>query len=88
MAVELVNIGYGSMISAGRLIAVVSPDSAPIKRLISEARDRSMLIDATFGRKTAAVLIMDSDHVVLSGLPLEKLAPRFGLDPTVLEEEV
>lgn len=84
---ELVNIGYGSMISAGRLIAVVSPDSAPIKRLISKARDRSMLIDATFGRKTAAVLIMDSDHVVLSGLPLEKLAPRFGLDPTVLEEE-
>ena len=84
---EFVNIGYGSMISAGRLIAVVSPDSAPIKRLISEARDRSMLIDATFGRKTAAVLIMDSDHVVLSGLPLEKLAPRFGLDPTVLEEE-
>ena len=84
---ELVNLGYGSMISAGRLIAVVSPDSAPIKRLISEARDRSMLIDATFGRKTAAVLIMDSDHVVLSGLPLEKLAPRFGLDPTVLEEE-
>ena len=85
---ELVNIGYGSMISAGRLIAVVSPDSAPIKRLVSEARDRSMLIDATFGRKTAAVLIMDSDHVVLSGLSLEKLAPRFGLDPTVLEEEV
>lgn len=85
---ELVNIGYGSMISAGRVIAVVSPDSAPIKRLISEARDRSMLIDATFGRKTAAVLIMDSDHVILSGLPMEKLAPRFGVDPTILEEEV
>ena len=84
---ELVNIGYGSMISAQRLIAVVSPDSAPIKRLIGEARDRSMLIDATFGRKTAAVLIMDSDHVGLSGLPFEKLAPRFGVDPTVLEEE-
>ena len=84
---ELVNIGYGSMISAQRLIAVVSPDSAPIKRLIGEARDRSMLIDATFGRKTAAVLIMDSEHVVLSGLPFEKLAPRFGVDPTVLEEE-
>ena len=84
---ELVNIGYGSMISAQRLIAVVSPDSAPIKRLIGEARDRSMLIDATFGRKTAAVLIMDSDYVVLSGLPFEKLAPRFGVDPTVLEEE-
>ncbi len=84
---ELVNIGYGNMISAGRLIAVVSPDSAPIKRMISEARDRSMLIDATFGRKTAAVLIMDSDHVVLSGISMEKLAPRFGLDPTVLGEE-
>ena len=85
---ELVNIGYGSMISASRLIAVVSPDSAPIKRLISEARDRSMLIDATFGRKTAAVLIMDSDHVILSGLSMEKLAPRFGVDPTVMEEEI
>lgn len=84
---ELVNIGYGSMINPGRVIAVVSPDSAPIKRMISEARDRSMLIDATFGRKTAAVLIMDSDHVVLSGLSLDKLAPRFGLDPTVLEED-
>ena len=84
---KLVNIGYGNLISAQRLVAVVSPDSAPIKRLIGEARDRSMLIDATFGRKTAAVLIMDSDHVVLSGLPFEKLAPRFGVDPTVLEEE-
>jgi len=84
---ELVNIGYGNMIASNRIIAVVSPDSAPIKRMISEARDRSMLIDATFGRKTAAVLIMDSDHVVLSGLSMERLAPRFGLDPTVLEEE-
>ena len=84
---DLVNIGYGNMISARRLIAVVSPDSAPVKRLVSEARERSMLIDATFGRKTAAVLVMDSDHVVLSGLPMEKLAPRFGVNPTVLEEE-
>ena len=84
---ELVNIGFGGLISAQRLIAVVSPDSAPVKRLVSEARERSMLIDATFGRKTAAVLVMDSDHVVLSGLPLEKLAPRFGVAPTVLEEE-
>ena len=84
---ELVNIGYGNMISAQRLIAVVSPDSAPVKRMVSEARERSMLIDATFGRKTAAVLVMDSDHVVLSGLPMEKLAPRFGVDPTVLEDE-
>ena len=84
---ELVSIGYGGMVSAQRLIAVVGPDSAPVKRLIGEARERSMLIDATFGRKTAAVLIMDSDHVVLSGLSVEKLAPRFGVAPTVLEEE-
>ena len=84
--VKLVNIGYGNLISTQRLIAVVSPDSAPIKRMVSEARDRSMLIDATFGRKTRTVLIMDSDHVVLSGLPLEKLAPRLGVESLELEE--
>ena len=81
------SIGYGGLVSARRLIAVVGPDSAPVKRMISEARERRMLIDATFGRKTAAVLVMDSDHVILSGLPVEKLAPRFGVDPTVLEED-
>ena len=86
-AVKLVNIGYGNLISTQRLIAVVSPDSAPIKRMVSEARERSMLIDATFGRKTKTVLIMDSDHVVLSGLPIEKLAPRRGVEPAELEEE-
>ena len=62
---QLVNIGFGSLISVERLIAVVAPDSAPVKRLVQEARDRGMLIDATFGRKTASVFIMDSDHVVL-----------------------
>ena len=85
--VKLVNIGYVNLISTQRLIAVVSPDSAPIKRMVSEARERSMLIDATFGRKTKTVLIMDSDHVVLSGLPIEKLAPRLGVEPAELEEE-
>lgn len=84
---ELINIGYGNMISLQRLIAVVSPDSAPIKRMVAEARERSMLIDATFGRKTKTVLIMDSDHVVLSGLPIEKLAPRLGVELEELEEE-
>ena len=85
---ELVNIGYGSMISAGRLIAVVSPDSAPIKRLVSEARDRSMLIDATFGRRTKAVLIMDSDNVVLSAILPETVAGRFnGKEEPAPEEE-
>ena len=84
---ELVSIGFGGLVSASRLVALVSPDSAPVKRLVGEARDRGMLIDATFGRKTAAVLVMDSDHVVLSGLPPEKLAPRFGVDPAVLAED-
>ena len=84
---QLVNIGFGSLISVQRLIAVVSPDSAPVKRLVQEARDRGMLIDATFGRKTASVVIMDSDHVVLSALSTEKLAPRLGLTVKDLTEE-
>ena len=84
---QLVNIGFGSLISAERLIAVVSPDSAPVKRLVQEARDRVMLIDATFGRKTASVFIMDSDHVVLSALSTEKMAPRLGLTVKDLAEE-
>ncbi len=84
---ELINIGFGNLVSAGRLLALVSPDSAPIKRLIQESRDRGMLIDATYGRKTASVLIMDSDHVVLSALPLEKLAPRLGLENLSEDEE-
>ena len=84
---QLVNIGFGSLISVERLIAVVSPDSAPVKRLGQEARDRGMLIDATFGRKTASVFIMDSDHVVLSALSTEKMAPRLGLTVKDLTEE-
>ncbi len=84
---QLVNIGFGSLISVDRLIAVVSPDSAPVKRLVQEARDRGMLIDATFGRKTASVFIMDSDHVVLSALSTEKMAPRLGLTVKDLAEE-
>ena len=76
---ELINIGFGNLVSAQRLISIVGPDSAPVKRLIQESRDRGMLIDATYGRKTASVLIMDSDHVILSALSTEKLAPRPGL---------
>ena len=76
---QLIPIGYGNAVSAERLIAVVSPESAPIKRIVQDARDRGMLIDATYGRKTAAVLIMDSDHVVLSALSTEKMAPRLGM---------
>ena len=76
---ELINIGFGNLVSAQRLISIVGPDSAPVKRLIQESRDRGMLIDATYGRKTASVLIMDSDHVILSALSTEKMAPRLGL---------
>ena len=84
---QLVNIGFGSLISVERLIAVVSPDSAPVKRLVQEARDRGMLIDATFGRKTASVFIMDSDHVVLSAIAADKLIARLGVETLAMEEE-
>ena len=73
---KLINIGCGNMVSAGRLIAIVSPDSAPIKRMVQEARDRGVLIDATYGRRTRAVLIMDNDHLVLSALQTETVANR------------
>ena len=88
---QLINIGFGNMISMERLVAIVGPDSAPIKRLIQEARERGLLIDATYGRKTASVFVMDSDHVVLSAISAEKLAQRLGLeiltDLTDMEEE-
>ena len=77
---KLINIGFGNMVSADRVLAMVSPDSAPIKRLIQESRERGMLIDATYGRKTATVFVMDSDHVVLSAISAEKLAARLGLE--------
>lgn len=75
---ELVNIGFGSMISAKRVVAMVAPDSAPIKRLTQEARERGCLVDASFGRKTQTVFIMDSGHVILSSLTPEVLSARFG----------
>ena len=84
---KLMNIGFGNMVSADRLLTVVSPDAAPIKRLVQEAREHSMLIDASCGRKTKAVLVMDTDHVILSGLSPETIARRAGFDPTGEEEE-
>jgi len=84
---KLISIGFGSTVCAERILAVIAPESAPIKRLIQETRDGGMLIDATYGRKTASVLIMDSDHVVLSALPAEKLAPRLGVRLEDLTEE-
>ncbi len=73
---KLINIGYGNMISAARIITIVSPDSAPIKRLIQEAKDDGRAIDATYGRKTRAVIVMDSGHIILSSLITETLASR------------
>lgn len=77
---KLINIGFGNMVSANRLITIVSPESAPIKRIIQEARDRGVLIDATYGRRTRAVLIMDSDHVVLSAIQPETVANRLNVE--------
>ena len=74
---NLVNIGYGNSVSADKIVAIVAPSSAPIKRIITDARDTNRLIDATYGRKTRAVIITDSNHVVLSALQAETVATRF-----------
>jgi len=74
---KLINIGFGSMIAQRRVLAMVAPDSAPIKRVVQEAKDRGMLIDASFGRKTQTVILMDTDHVILSALDPETLAQRW-----------
>ena len=73
---KLVNIGFGNTVAADKIVAIVSPDSAPIKRMVQEAQDNGTAIDATFGRKTRAVLIMDSDHIVLSAVQAETVADR------------
>lgn len=78
---KLINIGFGNMVVAERLLAIVSPESAPIKRIIQDARERGSLIDATYGRRTRAVLITDSDHVILSAVQPETVANR------LIEEE-
>lgn len=89
---KLINIGFGNMVSAGRLIAIVSPESAPIKRIVQDAKDRGSLIDATYGRRTRAVLIMDNDHVILSAVQPETIAVRLSGRDTdeddELEEEI
>ena len=76
-ALKLINIGFGNTVSANRVIAIVSPESAPVKRVISDARDRTQLIDATYGRRTRAVMIIDSGHVILSAIQPETVAQRF-----------
>lgn len=86
MDTRLINIGFGNIVAASRIIAIVSPDSAPIKRIIQEARDKGILIDATYGRRTRAVVITDSGHVVLSAVQPETVAHRFTSKEPVEEE--
>ncbi len=76
MDIKLINVGFGNIVAANRIIAIVSPESAPIKRLITEARDRGMLIDATYGRRTRAVIVSDSEHVILSAVQPETVKHR------------
>lgn len=77
METKLVNIGFGNIVSGNRIIAIVSPESAPIKRIINEAKDKGKLIDATYGRRTRAVIITDSNHIILSSIQPETVAQRF-----------
>ena len=77
---KLINIGFGNIVSAERLVAIVSPESAPIKRMIQEARDKGMLIDATYGRRTRSVIITDSGHIILSAIQTETVAGRLSKD--------
>ena len=85
---KLVNIGFGNMVSANRMIAIVSPESAPIKRIIQDAREHGFLIDATHGRRTRAVIITDSDHIILTYLQAETLANRMAEETDIDGEEV
>ncbi|MBI4686763.1 MAG: DUF370 domain-containing protein [Nitrospirae bacterium] len=80
--IRLINIGFGNVVSAGRIIAIVTPGSSPIKRMREEARERGKLVDATEGRKTRAIIVMDSDHVVLSALHVETLTQRLSGEDT------
>ena len=82
---KLINIGFGNMVNSSRVVAIISPESAPVKRIIQEARDSRVLVDATYGRRTRAVIITDSDHVILSSLQPETVANR--LDDGGTEEE-
>jgi regulator of extracellular matrix RemA (YlzA/DUF370 family) len=87
MAMKLINIGFGNMVSASRLVAIVSPESAPIKRIIQDARDRGSLIDATYGRRTRAVIVTDSDHVILSAVQPETVANRITTEQDEADDE-
>jgi len=84
--IRLINIGFGNVVSANRIIAIISPESAPIKRIIQEARDKGMLIDATYGRRTRAVVVTDSGHILLSAVQPETVANRLTMNDAEDEE--
>jgi regulator of extracellular matrix RemA (YlzA/DUF370 family) len=86
MNIKLVNIGFGNIVSANKIVAIVSPESAPIKRIIQEARERGMLIDATYGRRTRAVVVTDSDHIILSAVQPETVAHRLETKEEIADE--
>lgn len=86
MNIKLVNIGFGNIVSANKIVAIVSPESAPIKRIIQEARERGMLIDATYGRRTRAVVVTDSDHIILSAVQPETVAHRLETKDEIADE--
>ncbi|AYA75363.1 hypothetical protein DOE78_07895 [Bacillus sp. Y1] len=86
MSIKLINIGFGNIVSANRIISIVSPESAPIKRIIQDARDRGSLIDATYGRRTRAVIVMDSEHVILSAVQPETVAARLNDKDDIIDE--
>jgi regulator of extracellular matrix RemA (YlzA/DUF370 family) len=83
---KLINIGFGNIVSANRIVSIVSPESSPIKRIIQTARERNMLIDATYGRRTRAVIITDSDHVILSAVQPETVAQRLNAKEDMSED--
>lgn len=87
MDIKLVNIGFGNIVAANRIISIISPESAPIKRIIQEARDKGMLVDATYGRRTRAVVVVDSGHIILSALQPETVANRLVAQTADSEEE-
>jgi hypothetical protein len=86
MSIHLINIGFGNIVNANRIVSIVSPDSSPIKRIINQAKEREALIDATYGRRTRAVIIMDSDHVILSAVQPETVAQRLNTAQDIAEE--
>lgn len=87
LGIQLINIGFGNIVSANRIVSIVSPESAPIKRIVQEARDRGRLIDATYGRRTRAVIVTDSDHVILSAVQPETVAHRLSEQTSNIKNE-